>query len=99
MLSKAQKEAVGCTVAETELVEALENEGEDNDGRQRMMEDRECSYEIERRGSRNGNGRKWFSSCPRWRVKSRANNQVTYIIFNTFLEFWGSYNRFGIIVT
>ena len=70
LLSQAQKEAVG---AETDLGQELNN-GQDE------MDDREYEhrYEIEKRGSINENGRKWFSSCPRWRAKSRKNNQVGY---------------------
>ena len=68
MLSQAQREAVGA--AETDLGQELGN-GQDD------LDEREFEpYEIEKRDSQGHNRRKWFSSCPRWRAKSRPNNQV-----------------------
>ena len=70
MLSKAQKEAVGAAECETDLGQELGNGQED-------MDDREFErYDIDKRDARNDRRRKWFSTCPRWRSKSRANNQV-----------------------
>lgn len=70
-MSKAQKEAVGAAEHETDLGQELDNGQED------MMDDREFErYDINKRDSLNDHRRKWFSSCPRWRSKSRANNQV-----------------------
>ena len=71
LLSQAQKEAVGA--AETELGQELGN-GQDD------LDDREFEpYEIEKRDSQGHNSRKWYSSCPRWRAKSRQNDQVKKI--------------------
>lgn len=68
LLSQAQREAVGA--AETDLGQELGN-GQDD------LDEREFEpYEIEKRDSQGHNSRKWFSSCPRWRAKSRPNNQV-----------------------
>ena len=68
LLSQAQREAVGA--AETDLGQELGN-GQDD------LDEREFEpYEIEKRDSQGHNSRKWFSSCPRWRAKSRQNNQV-----------------------
>ena len=70
LLSKAQKEAVGAAERETDLGQELDNGQED-------MDDREFErYDIDKRDARNDHRRKRFSTCPRWRSKSRANNQV-----------------------
>lgn len=67
LLSQGQREALGA--AETDLGQELGN-GQDD------LDEREFEpYEIEKRDSQGHNSRKWFSSCPRWRAKSRPNNQ------------------------